>query len=79
LKYFRHVAVKYDLYRFIKLSHEVVGATWSDEEGRWNLKIRDIKSGTIFDDWCDFMINGSGILKYEIPITLPLYTCTCWR
>ena len=63
LEYFRHVANKYELYRFIKLQHRVVSAIWHEQESRWNLRIENLESGDVLDDWCDFMISGSGILK----------------
>ena len=62
-EYFRQVAQKYELYRFIKLSHKVVGATWDEHKGIWNVRVEDLSTGRTFDDWCHFMISGSGILK----------------
>lgn len=64
LQYFKMVAEKHELYRFIKLSHRVVGATWNEDEGIWKLKIENITTNEVFDDWAHFMISGSGILKY---------------
>lgn len=69
LRYFQDIADKYDLYRFIKLRHQVIGATWNEETSRWYLKIRNLETGEIIDDWCDFMINGSGVLKYPSSTT----------
>ncbi|KAE8368117.1 hypothetical protein BDV27DRAFT_154289 [Aspergillus caelatus] len=63
LQYFIGIAKKYDLYKFIKLNHQVVRAEWQESEGIWRLGIKDLKSGIIIEDWCDFMISGSGILN----------------
>lgn len=63
LEYFRNVAGKYDLYRYIKLNHRVVGAEWDDSGGIWKIQVENLNSGAIFDDWCHFMISASGILK----------------
>ncbi|OAA59737.1 Flavin monooxygenase-like protein [Niveomyces insectorum RCEF 264] len=63
LEYFRGVARKYDLYRFIKLSHRVISADWDDEQGIWKLKIEDLATGTVIDDWGHFMITASGVLN----------------
>ena len=57
------VAQKYELYRFIKLSHKVIGAEWHEDEGTWKITVEDLSTGTVFEDWCHFMISGSGILK----------------
>ncbi|RDL35489.1 Uncharacterized protein BP5553_07420 [Venustampulla echinocandica] len=63
LEYFRNVAKKYELYKYIKLSHKIVGATWDEDEGVWNLDVEELSSGKIFKDWCHFLINGSGVLN----------------
>ncbi|KAH9987205.1 hypothetical protein F4779DRAFT_611516 [Xylariaceae sp. FL0662B] len=63
LEYFRNVARKYGLYRFIKLSHKVVATRWDEDEGIWNVNVENTSSGEIVHDWCHFMITGSGILN----------------
>lgn len=63
LEYLRTVARKYDLYRNIKLSHMVKAARWDEERSIWTIKVEDTTTGTITEDWCHFMISGSGILK----------------
>jgi cation diffusion facilitator CzcD-associated flavoprotein CzcO len=63
LEYFRNVARKYELYRYIRLSHRVVNAEWHEDKGIWELRIEDSATGAIFKDSCDFMISASGILK----------------
>lgn len=57
------VAKKHELYRYIKLSHQVTGANWDDVKGVWTIKVKDLTTGNEFEDWCHFMISGSGILK----------------
>ena len=63
-KYFKGVAEKYELYKYIRLSHMITGATWDESSSLWKLKIKNLESGELFDDWCDFLVNGSGILKF---------------
>ena len=63
LEYFRRVARKYDLYRHIRLQHQVVGAKWDDTKGIWSVEVRNLVTGELFSDWCHFMITGTGILK----------------
>ena len=48
----------------IKTRHEVVGACWDESQGLWNLRIVDLKTGEEFKDQANFIIDGSGILKY---------------
>ncbi|KAG8428477.1 hypothetical protein J3459_003899 [Metarhizium acridum] len=66
LEYFKRLAAKYELYRFIKLSHKVINATWDGEGGIWNVKIENVSDGSVINDWCHFLISGSGILKSVI-------------
>jgi len=66
LAYFKSVAEKFELYKYIKLLHKVVEARWSETAAQWNLKIENLANGTTFNDWCDILINGGGILKYCI-------------
>ncbi|KAL2676431.1 hypothetical protein Neosp_010189 [[Neocosmospora] mangrovei] len=63
LEYFKRLAKKYDLYRFIKLGHQVVGAEWISSEGIWKIKIKVLQTNAIIEDWCHFMITASGILN----------------
>jgi hypothetical protein len=63
LEYFKNVAKKYDLYRFINLNHSVINAEWVESDSIWKIKVQDNATGRIIDDWCHFMITASGILK----------------
>jgi hypothetical protein len=52
------------LNNFIKLEHEVVAAQWQEEQGTWSVQIKDLSTGETVSDWCHFLINGGGFLKY---------------
>jgi len=56
------VAVKFDLLKYIKLRHKVESATWDEERGKWILVVTG-PDGEIFEDECEILANGSGILK----------------
>ncbi len=60
--YLCRVCEEEDLERFIKTSHRVVEARW-DENGIWEMKVEDLRSGKVFDDYCNFLLDASGILK----------------
>lgn len=47
----------------IKTSHQIVGTWWDDAASKWSLKIRNLVTGAIVDDHCDFLLNATGILK----------------
>jgi len=61
--YFNNFANKYRLHNYIKTSHQVTGATWDEQLSGWRLKVRDLTSGNEVEDWCDILINASGILN----------------
>jgi cation diffusion facilitator CzcD-associated flavoprotein CzcO len=60
--YFCGVVEEEDFGREIKTQHRVVQARWN-EKGVWELRIEDLRSGIVFDDYCHFLLNASGILK----------------
>ncbi|KAH8701505.1 steroid monooxygenase [Talaromyces proteolyticus] len=64
LEYFKHVADKHGLRKFIKLQHEVIHAQWDNQSGKWCVKVRNLTDGTEFDDTADVLVNASGIFNY---------------
>lgn len=60
--YLCRVCEEEDMGRFIKTGHRVVQARWS-EEGVWKVKVEDLSTGIVFEDFCHFLLDGSGILK----------------
>ncbi|OQV00810.1 hypothetical protein CLAIMM_06258 [Cladophialophora immunda] len=52
---------KYELAPFVKLNTEVVGAVWSEEEGKWHVELR--QGDRTFYDTCHVLINGSGVVN----------------
>lgn len=48
----------------IKTQHQVMGAWWDEARGVWELKVQDLASGKEIRDHANFLIDGSGILKY---------------
>lgn len=61
-QYFKDVATKYDLEKYVKFDTIVESATWNDEEGVWHLSILG-PDGSHYEDTCDILVNGSGVLK----------------
>lgn len=43
-----------------------MGARWNETEGTWSVKVKDLITNEVFEDWCHFMITGSGILKWVL-------------
>lgn len=47
----------------IKTSHSVIHAEWKEDDGTWRLKVRNLKTQEVLDDYCHFLLDASGILK----------------
>lgn len=60
-RYFKDVAVKYNLEKYVKFNSAVESATWNEETGKWEIKLQG-PDGT-FQDECDILMNCSGVLN----------------
>ncbi len=49
----------------IKTMHKVVAARWNDGKGLWELSIINLRTGEEFSDEANFLVDASGILKYD--------------
>src|SRR6266536_4275111 len=62
-KYLKDVCDEEQLWTSINLLHSVEQAEWNEDGGKWHVKVQDLKTKTIIEDQCDFLLDGSGILK----------------
>ena len=60
-KYIASVADKYDLRRNMRFQHQITGAYWNDDEGKWHIHVEH--NGVTTVDVADIFIRGEGILK----------------
>ena len=60
-QYFRDLADKYKLDRFIAYSHKVVAARWNEATFQYDLEV-ETPNG-IIQDKCHVLVNACGILK----------------
>lgn len=61
-EYFKDFEEEFNLRRFIQFQSTVVKAEWKDDEGIYEVEIRDAQ-GNIKKDWCNALINCSGVLN----------------
>lgn len=62
--YFINFCDKYGLRKYIKFRHRVVSATWREDRAQWKLEVEH--NSQTLTDWCDILVNGSGLLnKYR--------------
>jgi cation diffusion facilitator CzcD-associated flavoprotein CzcO len=59
------VSTKYDLEKYVKFNTKVQSAIWDEDAGMWRL-IVIAADGSQFEDECDILVNGSGVLKYVL-------------
>ncbi|KAF2014038.1 FAD/NAD(P)-binding domain-containing protein [Aaosphaeria arxii CBS 175.79] len=56
--YWKGVAEKYDVERYIKFNHKVQEARWSENKGKWVVQVE--ANGRVFTDEGDFLITATG-------------------
>lgn len=61
--YFETFAREYGLHKYCKTRHQVVGATWNNEKGGYDVQVQDLSSGRQVNDHCHILINAGGILN----------------
>lgn len=61
--YFKGLAVSYGVFDHTFLNHEVVGATWDTEAGKWIVQIHNKDTGGTISDEAEILINAGGFLK----------------
>jgi cation diffusion facilitator CzcD-associated flavoprotein CzcO len=65
LKYFKGIADKYGLRKYIRLDHKVVGAVWVEQDQQWHVKIqKGDNPQDVFEDKGHILVNASGVLKW---------------
>ncbi|PPJ53051.1 hypothetical protein CBER1_11361 [Cercospora berteroae] len=66
LKYITKTVDDYKLREYIQVNTKLIAAKWSDEKGKWLLKLE--QNGTTITDEADVLINGAGFLnRWEWP------------
>ncbi|RFU32996.1 hypothetical protein B7463_g3335, partial [Scytalidium lignicola] len=67
-RYLCQVCEEEGLLESIKTSHRVVGAFWNEDKRIWEVEVENLESGEIFNDFCHFLLDASGILNnWKLP------------
>ena len=64
LEYIKTVTAENDFYRYMHFQHEILEASWTDEEAMWKLSIKDHKFGSTFDDRVHVFLELNGPVRY---------------
>ncbi|KAK2750490.1 hypothetical protein FQN55_002090 [Onygenales sp. PD_40] len=66
--FYRDRAEEYGVYERAKFEHQVAGATWNEDSGKWTVKVENLKTGEMVEDSADVVINCAGVLnKWKWP------------
>jgi cation diffusion facilitator CzcD-associated flavoprotein CzcO len=69
--YLDKVCNTFDLRKYMHFNTEVIGCYWNEEAGKWTVKLRTTEPGGStreFDDTCDLLLHGTGILNnFKLP------------
>jgi len=60
--YFKNIAAKYDLEKYIKYNHRVSKAEWNNIQGHWEVQATDT-NGTVINDSCHILVSAPGLLN----------------
>nr|VWO94428.1 FAD-binding monooxygenase BOA2 (EC (Botcinic acid biosynthesis cluster A protein 2) [Ganoderma boninense] len=62
------VVDKYELMRYIKLSHEVIHARYDEPTGKWHVRVRRTETQEEFEDVADVLVTAFGALtRWKMP------------
>ncbi|KAF2470673.1 FAD/NAD(P)-binding domain-containing protein [Lindgomyces ingoldianus] len=61
--YLEGVAKKYSADRFIKLSHEITECRWDQQSTKWQVTVKNLKTGEVIHDTSDVLISARGNLN----------------
>lgn len=65
--YYQGRAKAYGVYEYLHVNHRVVGATWDEKVGVWQIEVQDVAQSRTFTDRAEFVINATGFLK-SVPV-----------
>lgn len=63
LQYWKRVAEKYNVRRFMKLGHKVIEARWNEETSKWHVKVQKVGTDEVIEDSGDVLFTGMGALN----------------
>ncbi|KAE8408281.1 hypothetical protein BDV37DRAFT_296468 [Aspergillus pseudonomiae] len=63
LEYWKRVAKKYDVRKYIQFEKRCTGARWNEALGKWFVQMLDLQTGQTFEDNADVLITGTGQLN----------------
>lgn len=67
LEYIQTVTAENGFYKYMKFRHEILKASWTDEEAMWTLNVKNLQTGSVFDDKVHLFLELNGPVGYFLP------------
>ena len=65
LEYIKKVTAESGFYKYIKFQHEILKASWTDEEAMWTLSIKNLETGSTLDNKVHVFLELNGPVRYH--------------
>ena len=65
LAYIKQVTSERGFYKYMKFEHEILKASWTDKEAMWTLSVKDLKTGSTFDDKVHMFLELNGPVRLD--------------
>ncbi|XXH00789.1 hypothetical protein Hte_007140 [Hypoxylon texense] len=62
-QYFKDVAEKYDVKKYIRFRHVFKSARWLEDKAQWEVTIMRMSDNLVFKDYCDVFVKATGNLN----------------
>ncbi|KAH6880730.1 flavin-binding monooxygenase [Thelonectria olida] len=63
LEYWKGIVAKYDVRKYMKLSHKIIEARFNEAESKWHVKVENCLTGDVLEDSCDVLYACIGALN----------------
>lgn len=63
LEYIQRVTRENDFYKYMKFQHEILQASWADTDAMWTLSVKDLQSGSTFEDKVHVFLELNGPVR----------------
>ena len=74
-QYFTDFCNRHGLSKYISLEHEVLGAEWSEDDAKWRVTVRNLRTSRELQTTAHVLVNATGILnKWKWPLIPGLHS-----
>ncbi|CAH0034070.1 unnamed protein product [Clonostachys rhizophaga] len=63
LEYWKAIAKKYDVRKYMRFRQKCTAARWSETAGKWFVQLQDLATGGSYEDQADVLVTGEGVLN----------------